>query len=389
MSRRDAPAIKLVRHAGPGFAVGVVPPSYPMPQFAQVRPGAIVRQAHKTAVDVLAAGGACDEAVQALQTAWRAVLVARLQKPGHLREFTRLDDNTFLRPPTPENPLYLACACTDQEEAAGLCPRPIMADALRWAGHAVELDGVVLGPRPIRVALRSPPKEGAEHLAEESPCGHVHRTFATAWACAERQLSPPWSATPGSGRPEPGAAAVLLDHATGEEICRQTKTAPPDHEERRGESFDHLRWRWKRWHHARRVAPDKIEHAELELERNGLSYRLSWAAADHHSPKYAQGFADAMSVLLSRPIEYLQGLRALYHTPAGDEGKLITLAPPPAPAQPVRSDQGEHVGLDRPRGLLLSLRARLAGPATAALAADPGGDDTDADANLLDDEDNS
>jgi hypothetical protein len=355
-----------------------------MPQLAQVRPGAIVRQAHKTAVDALAAGGACDEAVQALQTAWRAVLVARLQKPGHLREFTRMDDNTFLRAPTPENPLYLACACTDQEEAAGLCPRPMIAEALRWAGHAVELDGAVLGPRPIRVALRSPPREGAEHLAEETPCGHVHRSFATAWACAERLLDPPWGSTPGNVRPEPGAAAVLLDHATGEEIGRRTKTAPPDHEEKRGESFDHLRWRWKRWHHARRVAPNKMEHAELELERNGLTYRISWPSADHHSPKYAQGFADAISVLLSRPIEYVQTLRELYHTPEDDEGKLITLAPPPAPAQPARRDQAERVGFDRPRGLLLALRARVAEPAEAA--PDATGTDTDTDTDLLDED---
>jgi hypothetical protein len=125
-----------------------------------------------------------------------------------------------------------------------------------------------------------------------------------------------------------------------------------------------------------------MEHAELELERNGLTYRISWPSADHHSPKYAQGFADAISVLLSRPIEYVQTLRELYHTPEDDEGRLITLAPPPAPAQPARLDQAERVGFDRPRGLLLALRARVAEPAeTGPDATDT---DTDTDTDLLD-----
>ncbi len=351
----------LVRHAalqdvparGLVFAVGVHKLEGLSP-LEQLAPSAEVLSAHAQAVTTPS-----ESATEQVRAAWRADLrVELVQRHGHLREFTTLGGR-FVR--TSTSTVTLACGCSDEEEAVGLCPRPLIAEALVRAGHAVLLDGAGVPPRTFSV-LRRTVLDAERQLFEERPCGHRHRMFSSAARCADNACKEATSAD----RRKIGDEVAVVDDATSEVLWLDVKSPPPAFFEETGVTAGGLRWTSRTWRQIQRPRGRPPFLVELQLERNGLDLGLKWPSDPHLqlTRRYLAGFADAISYMLDMQPERLTQLQDSFHTPGEGVAEIVRLpaaevGPPaprmrgePAPAgrlllMPTRHDASKAADADR------------------------------------------
>lgn len=291
-----------------------------------LEPGAIVVVEHARAQQALGQAEELAGAVNALQAAWREQLLRSL----HRRRLT--------------NPLWeardggrvlgaaaaLCCTCTDAEEAAGLCPRPVLAWALRAAGHRVVLDGVALPWMEIRAEVSRPLHGGP--LAETTSCAHAHRSLAAAWTCAMKKLSPrPWT-------DPPGTTYRAREIATGEVLEETVKRERPPYQEEQGRIASGLRWTER---HHRQARPHKDGLAwktEATFARGRFELQIVYPyrvddLLEGDGPSRAphtEGMAMGIALLLGMDRERLLQLHDDYHRaePLEDgTAEVVTLAP--------------------------------------------------------------
>lgn len=291
-----------------------------------LEPAAPVLVAHVRAQQALGTAESQPEAVQAVQAAWRAQLAHALQQRrlgGQLVDAGEAGRSLGAV-------AALRCACTDAEEAAGLCPRPLMAKALRAAGHRVVLDGVALPWMAIRAEVARP--IGGGPLLETTACAHLHRSLGAAWECATKRLSPrPWTDPVGTAY-----RAREVEH--GEVLEEEVKTERPDPTEERGQLPQGLAW--TEWNHrsAQPHSAGLVWRTRAVFTRGAFELRIVYPYAPEHldgsrlrrCPR-TEGIAEGLALLLGLDRERLLQLYEDYHRPeVSDDGAEVVVLNPKA-----------------------------------------------------------
>lgn len=306
----------------PVYGVGV---GHGLLGVSELEPGAAVVVAHARAQQALA-GPDQAEAVEALQAAWRAQLLRRL----HRRRLSGLLFEARDAGRSLGAAAALCCLCTDAEEAAGLCPRPALAWALRAAGHRVVLDGVALPWMEIQAEVARPLNGGP--LAETTSCGHAHRSLPRAWECATKKLSPR------SWEDPAGTAYRVRVVETGEVLEETVKRERPPYQEEQGRLSSGLRWMERHHHQARPHQDGMAWKTEATFERGPFEIRIvyPYRASDPFQgdppsrAPHTEGVAMGIAMILGMDRDRLLELHDDYHRPATPEdgdAEVVALVP--------------------------------------------------------------
>lgn len=322
---------RALEHHGHGQRYALGAPEQALPRLHQLLPSAAIVVAHDYAVRSLGTP-AQGESVAALQAAWRAQLQgAVVSRRLDTLYGERPDSPIFAGVHTPaRDGATLLCACSDVEEAAGLCLRALVAEALCATGRTVVLDGMVQPPIHFQAELAMP-QRGSPFRAEQS-CGHRHKSYGTALDCGDRLDG--WA---GSWRRTVGAELRIVRLDDGVAWYREVVPERLPYREEVGQTWDGLRWTERVWNTPQERPGHGPFRREATFERNELSMNPSWpidpkgryGPADHIG--LVRGMAQGISLLLGMTEERLLRLHRAYHATPEGQAEVVTLAPAERP----------------------------------------------------------